>query len=445
MTAIIVRGGCALHPIRLQVRGFKHAQVQILAASIALNQPIELRNVPSIKETFVLSQILRACGAHVESAPGKLIVDPRHLSTYLVPETLSKLVHGSIYLIPAFLGRLSHVQMGRTGGCRIGDPLEERARPIHHMAEVLTRFGAEVFASPEAFVATTNGLEGCDIDIMNWSERSDLLTGPLISGATKTALLASAVARGSSAIKNPYPKADVSELVTFLSHAGLYVTWNPSEIIVHPRNISGDVGLITHELISDLSVVMTYITLSVIFKLPLRVDGLTVPGLQVALEPELCVLQAMGILITWGKSSLIVTPPTVVQAVNIDVTSIGIYSDHQPLFALMLLNADGPSCIREQVWRHRFSYVAGLCAMGANLQVQEETLHIQPSKLEAGPVTVVADDLRAAVTLLIAALCIKGPCTLLGAHHLERGYEDLPGVLAKMGASIVSCTDNSDV
>ncbi|MET0403007.1 MAG: hypothetical protein ABW123_11420 [Cystobacter sp.] len=435
MTDVTIQGG-PLQAGSVVVPGYKHALVSVLAAAVNVDGVVRLTNIPDIEDSRVLARILTEAGAEVSLGQGELRLDARGLTRSEVPAELSQRIHGALYLIPALLGRLGRVRFGEAGGCQIGAANDGHRRPVAHMLSVLESFGARFEQSDLGLSGATAGLKACSLDIMDYSEQRDVLTGPRVSGATKTAILAAACARGgTSVIRNPYPKPDVTELLAFLRLWGHDIEQEEGQV-----RISGTARTPAtppvFSLVSDISEVMTHIACGVFHEVPLRLERLSVKRVQAGLAEELRLLERMGIKLEWGEDTLTVAHRGPVRSVDIDVTSVGIYSDHQPLFALMLLKGERPARIQEHVWKHRFGYARELVKLGARIDFGEDLIIVHPSRLTRTDERLVAGDLRAAAVLLLAALGVEGQTRLQGTHHLERGYEHLVEDLRRLGARI---------
>ena len=418
------------------VGGYKHSLVPIVAASALSSSPIKLRNIPEIEEAYVLAAILNECGASVQFSQNDMTIAVEDLKQWDIPSELSWKIHGSLYLIPTYLGRLGKVRFADSGGCQIGEPGKSGKRPIQHMLSVMERFGATFEWHDGLLWGETSKLHACEIDIMDYSDRHDLLTGPLVSGATKTAILAAVACEDRSIIYNPYPKPDVTELVSFLRKCGHKIDKDSKTISITPSLTEKSLDCITYDLMSDISEVMTYITISVYLGQSLQIAPISVPEVKAGLQEELRLLQLMGIDLNWGVNSLEINPPRHINSIDIEVTSIGIYSDHQPFFALMLLRGDKPSYIREHVWKHRFDYALELKKLGADMHIKDDTLYIVPSHLQGENIHLYGRDLRAAAVLLISALSVENTIYVHGIEHLSRGYANLIQTLETLGTKI---------
>ena len=423
-----------LSPNSVKVGGFKHALVSTAAACVARRGRLHLRNVPAIRETEILCRLLASLGASVDPCgTAELRIDCSGIDRGEIDKSLSAEIHGSLYLIPSLLAAMGQVRFHGAGGCLIGDPATGGARPIEHIVHVLERFGAQFHRRGRSLVGHASILRASEIDMMDYSERSDFLTGPLVSGATKTAVIASLGAGGVTIVHNPYPKPDVTELLNSIAKAGGFVKQQTNSIEIARSTTWPLQDWTEHILISDLSEIITYIAFAVMTGVSITIQGVTADRVRRGLSVELALLERMEVPLLWLDECLRVDPPEKVRSVDIEVTSVGIYSDHQPFFALMLLKGDRPAYIREHVWKDRFDYARELKKLGADITLGEGKIMIRPSRLRCASNTLVARDLRAAAALLVAGVSAGGRFRLDGAEHLARGYSNVMQNLRALG------------
>ncbi|MFJ9623207.1 hypothetical protein [Streptomyces sp. NPDC101181] len=426
--------------MHVRVSGFKHLLVPALAAACLADRPWLIDNVPDIADTRVLTALLDAAGAAVthDRRQGTVRVSAAGLGRHRIPGELSGQVHGSVYLLPALLAATGQVVSGRHGGCRIGSG-GSGERPLAHVAAVMERFGARCEVTEGAFSATApaSGLRGAVIDLADFAEREPVtgtLTGPHYSGATKTALLLGAVARGTTVLRDPYPKADVLELARALGTAGVPLRTGPDEIVVEGQG--GPIGGTELSLPSDLMEVVTMIALSVCLdtESQLRLDR--PETVRASLAPELACLEAMGVPLAWEGDTLRTGRVERLAAVDVVAASHLVYSDALALLVPMLLRASGPSVVTDLVWGSRFGYAEGLRALGADLTVSGSRMTVRPSVLSPAAGDLRAGDLRAVMALVIGALTAGGRHVVHGVGHLARGYDNLPDKLRLFGADV---------
>lgn len=425
---------------RVRIDGFKHLLVPTMAVACLSHTPWQIDNAPDIADTRLLTLMLRTQGAQVshDVSTRRVTIDASSISSAEIPPQWSQQVHGGIYLLPALLASTGHVVSRSHGGCCIGAGTGG-SRPIEHIAAVMQRFGAHVVIDGDRIEATAppSGLRGTRIDLADFATvdpHHGTLTGPYYSGATKTAVLLAATARGTTILHNPYPKPDVIELARLLSAAGVAVRIDPQEIEIH--GCTGSLDGVTTLLPSDLMEVMSFVALSVAARRPLQLQLDRPELVQAGLAPELAYLHQMGVNLTWQRNMLTVGEVEWMPATDIHASSHLIYSDAQPLFALMLLGADKPCTLTDSVWHSRFGYVPGLRALGADLTVGGNQLRVHPSTLRPTTDLLRGDDLRAVSVLVFAALAAGGRHRISGVQHLSRGHANLASKLRELGATV---------
>ena len=417
--------------------GFKHALVTAVAAACLGQAPVRISNCPAIAESQVLADLVEQAGGTVRRTATTLELDATAISTAELEPELVAAIHGSIYLAPALLVRCGSVTVPGSGGCRIGDGQGNR-RPVEQYVDVLRRFGAEASVRPDGgFSATARTLRPTEIDLLDYTDRS-IRSGPYYSGASKVALLAAAGARGTTLLRNPYPKPDLTDTIAVLCLMGADIEQPADDLVV----VHGDPDALCRPaewtLLPDLIEIVTWLCVGA----TVCPQGLTVTGPQMfraarALAPELGVLATMGVPVEVGPTSITTRPAARPTPVDVVVQSHGVYSDSQPFIALLACAASGGSRIRDTVWSRRFDYADQLNLLGTRMRHTGDTLSI------AGPCPpgipgrrLHATDLRAAAVLLLAALQVTGTTTVDGLAHLARGYPDLPGELVRLGADI---------
>ena len=418
----------------VSIAGFKHALVTVLASAPLCSGRLRIDNVPEIEDTRTLLEGLQRHGAEVQRRGRSLEISTASIGPARLPPELFGRAHGMLYLLPTLLARLGAVEFRSVGGCLIGDAREGGHRPIHHVLDVLRRFGASCQQGDDSITVRTRGFVATTIDLADYCSDAVLLTGPLYSGATKTALLAAAAAKGVTVLKNPYRKADVTSLVDVLKAGGVPIADQGNTLEIQGV---GSYGSVDHRLVSDLIEVMTFITCAICTGATLRLQELTTDRVREGLRSELEVLNRIGARLKWADGELMVQSADI-RSTNLTVASHGIFSDSHPLFALMLTRATGVSVIRETVWADRFDYARELIKLGARLHLPRGEVIILPKRPSRPGQAVAGRDVRSTAVLLIAALQINGETRVQGLHHLERGYENLVPKLQGLGADIAA-------
>jgi UDP-N-acetylglucosamine 1-carboxyvinyltransferase len=433
MNKLRVKGG-HYQSGNVDIAGFKHSLVTILCASALVDGVLTIRNVPNIEDTFVLKEIFSSLGAKVGLEGQTLRIDSADLQSKPIPEILSNRIHGSIYLIPTLIGRFGSINIGSIGGCPIGDIDRKGLRPIEHIVRTLGKFGVRFENISGRLIGVCNGLKEATINVQEFSLESSARTGPLLSGTTKTALLAAATIEGTSIIENPYRKAEVLELIEFLRQTGVSIVDRGNRLIVKGRS---RLKSTEYTIGSDLMEIMTFIAYSVYLNRPISMNVTSSEWVKSSLQNELTLLDLMGVKLEWQKTQILVKSPQFIEGIDIEVLPDLIYSDSHPFFTLMLLKANAPSQIVERIWKDRFAYASELIALGACLEIERGKVLITPCKkpLKAEK-EIKATDLRGAAVLLLAAMGAEGETIIGGTDHLQRGYSDLYVKLQQLGVQI---------
>ncbi|PIE17415.1 MAG: hypothetical protein CSA65_08965 [Proteobacteria bacterium] len=257
-----------------EVLGFKHSLVSVLAGTVSSRSRLVIDNAPDILETTVLTALLRARGVQVSRAGSHLELDATAVAGGSLDPALSSQIHGALYLVPALLGAGEALRFAQTGGCEIGDG-PARKRPVSHMLEVLRRHGASFAPEPGGWtLGRSDQWTAADHDIFDYSESVEVLTGPRISGATKTALIAGLGGGGGpTRVVHPYPKPDVTDLIRFAALKGALVEADCSQITLRPPLRISAVVPHAFYLTPDLSEVMTFLVLGLMLDVELKVSA----------------------------------------------------------------------------------------------------------------------------------------------------------------------------
>ena len=302
----------------------------------------------------------------------------QHLSR---TETLGKCIHGSMYLCPALLIALGKFEYYGSGGCQIGDSIDSHNRPFSHIASVIECFNHKISIESNRIIGNFgDNSDITELDIKNFSYSSEDLSGPLVGGATKTALLLS-VNKQKFIIKNPYLKTDVYDMIDFLRLIGKKIDISDNSIVCSGNVMASSNQYIEFNLTQCISEIITYSTLALINNTNLTFLDLNKKTISLTLKPEIDILLAMGVSIKWERNNLHIQKKGDIKGLNIEVTPTTIQSDHQPFFVLLSLYGSTDCSITEYVWKDRFMYVNNLIQLGANITIKDNTIFIKPSNL----------------------------------------------------------------
>jgi len=422
---IIIRGGINLKG-DVTLNGFKHALVPILASSILTDKTVIIQNVPRIKDTFVLTEILNNIGVYCELKGHTMKIRSRNPipNDFLVSDLFSS-IHGSLYLLPALLARVGRVKISYPGGCKIG------VRPIKNVAFVLRRFGAKVkFKNKiiDAYLAKTP--ETTKI-ILNFKYNK------YYSSATKSAIIMGALTKR-TIIKNAYRAPEIIDLAQFLKATGVNIEGAGTKEI----QIEGaeDMKGCKYSIMPDLIELGTFIGAVGIAHGTITINNIPEQPLNL-FGNHLSYFSKMGVDFYRKNKKLKIVCDNRLKSVKIVARPYpGIYSDLQPIFCAMMSTSVGCGEIKETVWENRFKYVKELKKMGAKIRVIGNKLVVKGVERLKGCI-LEATDLRGAAAMVLAGLNADGETVVNNAFHIERGYEDFDKKLKNIGAEITRRQD----
>jgi UDP-N-acetylglucosamine 1-carboxyvinyltransferase len=400
------------------VGGAKNSALKLMAACLLSEGRHTLRNVPRIVDVDIMSEVLEALGAGVSRLPGgELVVDSPPAST-LVPEAPYQLVErmrASIVVLGPLLARCGRARVSMPGGDDFGN------RPIDFHLSGLSTMGTQ-FESAHGYVEGT-------------VEAGRLVGGRVVleypsHTATDNLLMAAAAAKGTTVIENAAREPEVRDLAAFLTSMGATVRGAGTSRL----EIEGADHLqpADHTVVPDRVVAATF----------LAAVGLA--GGEVVVEDarwdhmEMLVrkLVAMGIEIDQEPGGLRASCTGRLRAVDVSTLPYpGIATDYKPLLVTMLAVADGVGIVTENLFSGRFRYVDELRRMGADVRTEGHHAVVRGMPRLSGA-QVRAPDIRAGAALVLAGLVAEGTTEVAGAHHVDRGYEDLAGALRSLGARV---------
>lgn len=428
---------CNFSKSNLSIDGYKHSMVQIIALTVALKMKTVILNPPIVSDTYVFVALINELGGTAELRDGRLYLDATTICNSSIPCFLGRSIHGSLYLCPALLLALNEFSFFGSGGCQIGSKEDGNHRPISHILSVMSQFGAEVVIDGEKVSGkyckanTTSNL----IDIIGYSSSKMSLSGPLVGGATKVAIIMS-LYMDEFVIENPYLKTEVFDMIEFLRLLGKKVEIKNNRIHLKGEICAVQDGYVEYTLTQCISEIVTYATLAVMTNMEVLFKELNKKVILQSLQSEISIMKKMGIDVRWIGNDLKIRRGRGIIGVDIKVTPKTIYSDHHPFFVLLLLFANNQSVITEYVWKDRFMYVDNLLKMGAILKISKNNIIISPSKLKSIRGELPALDVRSAAVTLLAMIVSHSTCSLSRAEHIFRGYSHLKENLRLMGVEL---------
>ncbi len=423
MDTIVIDGGMPLYG-SIPISGAKNAALPLLAATLLAPGRHIVHNVPNLRDIDTMLKVLHCLGARWERTGTTVHVDSTDLSGAEAPYDLVRTMRASVLVLGPLLARLGRARVSLPGGCAIG------VRPINYHIEAFSQLGAGSDIQG-GYVETSapDGLRGNTIYFDN----------PTVTGS-ENVLMAAALARGTTVIKNAAKEPEVGNLIDQLVAMGAEIEGKDSDrLTVHGVN-----RLYPAEarVIPDRIETGTYLICVGAAGGELCLTGCTPAHLPSLVEK----LHAAGIEIRDEGDCLIAScPPHVdagpcrLKAVNVRTMPYpGFPTDLQAQFMALMTQAEGTCTIHETIFENRFMHVAELRRMGADISIEGNSALVQghgrDKRLSGAPV--MATDLRASASLVIAALAARGTTIISRIYHLERGYESMIEKLGAVGARI---------
>ena len=424
MDRIRIRGGAPLHG-QIPISGAKNAALPLMIASLLTEDTLELVNVPRLADISSLLRILSNFGVdHMIAGrrPGQtaetgqtIRLSARTIIDTTAPYELVSTMRASFWVIAPLVARLGEARVSMPGGCAIG------TRPVDLLIMALERLGAEIEVDGGyVFARAPRGLKGAEF------------TFPKVTvGGTHVALMAATLADGTTVIENAAREPEVVDLANCLVKMGARIEGAGSSRIV----VTG-VGRLhgaTHEVLPDRIETGTYAMAVAMTGGDLVLENTRPELLQFALD----VLGRSGAEITSSNEGIRVRRNgSGIEAVDVTTDPFpGFPTDLQAQFMALMSRAKGTSRIRETIFENRFMHVQELARLGARIRLDGDCAYVDGvERLRGAPV--MATDLRASVSLVIAGLAAEGETTINRVYHLDRGFEALETKLARCGAEI---------
>ena len=409
MQKILINGGNLLQG-SVPVSGSKNASLPIMAASILTNENLELENVPDLVDVNTMSAVLSSLGVNVTKKDfntNRLTLRYSDSESTIAEYDLVRKMRASILVLGPLLARKRHASVSLPGGCAIG------ARPLTKLGAAFELDGGYIKCS------APNGLKGNKI---NFSKVS--------VGATENIIMAASLARGESEIRNIAVEPEVMDLIDCLNKMGAKIELGENRN-VHIQGVDQLQGTV-HSIIPDRIEAITYIIGGTIIGNDLKITNLNLEHISNVLE----LLNELSINYSMGENSIVVNQSEISDGIDINTMEYpGFPTDVQAQMMVLLSLGKSKSQITENIFENRFMHVPELNRMGANIEINGKTAIINPCK-EFISAQVMATDLRASVSLILAGLVAKGETILNRIYHLDRGYEKIEQKLQACGADI---------
>jgi UDP-N-acetylglucosamine 1-carboxyvinyltransferase len=413
MQQFLVKGGARLSG-DVTISGAKNAALPILFATLLAEQPSTLRNVPQLKDIDTTFKLLRLFGAEVARDAAAVTVNASHITSQVAPYELVRTMRASILALGPLLARFGYAEVSLPGGCAIG------ARPVNLHIDGLRKMGADIVVEHGYIKARASRLKGAHLVM-------DMVS---VTG-TENLLMAATLADGVTIIENAAREPEVVDLANYLIAMGARITGAGTPTI----RVEGVEKLIgaAHTVLPDRIETGTFLVAAAVTGGDVTCRNTDPSELEVVLEK----LREAGADVTTGADwiRLDMTGRTL-KAVNVKtVPHPGFPTDMQAQFTVLNVVADGVGVVTETIFENRFMHVPELQRMGALIQLEGNTAVCQHSpRLNAAQV--MATDLRASASLVIAGLVAEGSTVVDRIYHIDRGYEHIEDKLRGLGAQI---------
>jgi UDP-N-acetylglucosamine 1-carboxyvinyltransferase len=423
MDKIAITGGKPLNGT-IEISGAKNACLTLMPAALLTDQPLTLTNAPRLADIATMSELLASLGCEIAglSLGRVLALNAGGITNHTAHYDIVRKMRASILVLGPMLTRDGHARVSLPGGCAIG------ARPVDLHLHGLEQLGAELDLSDGYVNARApGGLTGA------------VIAFPFVSvGATENLLMAATLAKGTTVLKNAAREPEIVDLAACLTAMGARIDGaGTSEITI--EGVTG-LGGCTHRVLADRVELGTYMIAPVIAG-----GEITLKGGNRALAGALIdKLEQADIRIEDVPGGLKVSRRNgVIRPLHVTTEPFpGFPTDLQAQIMAMLTLATGESVIEEHIFENRFMHVPELARMGAHIEVHGGTAHVHGTeKLRGAPV--MATDLRASVSLILAGLAAEGETVVSRVYHLDRGYERVEEKLGACGARIERITENT--
>jgi UDP-N-acetylglucosamine 1-carboxyvinyltransferase len=417
MDKLLIRGGRSLHG-EVQISGAKNATLPELCAALLTPEPVRLRNVPRLQDVSTMRKLLLNMGVQVsEQEGGELLINAGTLHTPEAPYELVKTMRASVLALGPLLARFGHAKVSLPGGCAIG------SRPVDQHLKGLTAMGAEIAVEHGYMLARIGGgrkrLKGVRIT-------TDMVT---VTG-TENFLMAAVLAEGETILENAAQEPEIPDLAEMLIAMGARIEGHGSRRI----RIQGVEALqgCTHQVVADRIEAGTFLCAVAAAGGEVFLKDGRADHLDAVIEK----LQSAGAQVREVQGGIRIQSNGRLQAQSFRTTEYpGFPTDMQAQFMALNCISEGASRTTETIFENRFMHVNELLRLGANIQIEGKVAVVQGVQRLSGA-TVMATDLRASASLVIAGLVAQGETVVDRIYHLDRGYDRMESKLRGLGADI---------
>ncbi len=398
----------------LKVHGSKNSSLPIMISSLLTSQYLKLSNVPDVDDTKNMLKLLKIYGAKIKKEKKIITINCQNIKNITADYDIVRKMRASVLILGPLLSRFGEAKISLPGGCAIG------TRPVDLHLSGLSRLGVK-FKIENGFIfgSVSQSLIGNKI----------ILPFPSV-GATENILMASVLAKGETLIQNAAKEPEIDDLGNCLIRMGAKIKGLGTNKI-YIQGVS-KLKKASHKIISDRIVAGTFLILAVMINNKIEIKNLNIDHLKSIIK----VLKNMGANLEIFKNSIIVNTSNKLKSTSVVTAPYpGFPTDLQAQLMSLMSLVNGNSKIKETVFENRFMHVPELNRLGAKIQLNKDIAFIQGNQKFKGA-QVMASDLRASVSLVLAALCGSGQTIINRVYHLDRGYEKIEKCLILLGAEI---------
>ena len=399
---------------QIKISGSKNASLPILAATLLSKKKIYLKNLPRVKDIETMVSLLQSLGSKINFNKNNLVIDNVKQNKSFASYSLVKTMRAGILVLGPLLAKFGKAKVSLPGGCAIG------ARPVDIHLSALSKLGVK-YKINQGYVHATapNGLIGSKIKFSKISV-----------GATENLIIAASFAKGTTILKNCAIEPEIKDLVNFLKSMGCNIKWI-SKRSVKIEGVS-KVKETTYPVMFDRIEAGTYLVAAAVTEGNLKIKNI-VPKI---IQTEISTLKKIGAKIYVKKNEVHILGNKKIKSMNIKTAPYpGFPTDLQAQIMVLLCKANKQSVIKEDIFENRFMHVAELNRMGAKISTDGNKAKVT-GNINFEAAELMATDLRASVSLILAALTAKGKSVINRIYHLDRGYENIEKKLKKVGAKI---------
>jgi len=418
MDKFIINGPCKVKG-QIKVSGSKNAALPILAATLLFDEPVELSNVPNVRDIRTMYDLLRSLNKKIIVSKNKKkvkIYNSKKINTFADYKWVSQM-RASILCLGGLISKYRRAVISNPGGCAIG------TRPINYHLNALKKLGMKYVLKKGYIHATAkNGLKGKDITFEKISV-----------GATENLIIAATMSHGTVTLRRCACEPEVKQLCNFLISAGAQIKWvgKRSIKIVGVKKLNGTSFTVMGDRIETVS----WAILSVLTGGKLNINGFKNTKL---IKTELDLLRKIGSSIKCKENKIEIQGKTKLKSINISTKEYpGLPTDCSPLFGILLCKANGRSTITENIFENRLNgWVAEARRLGAKIQIKANKAIIEGNTKFQGAEELMSSDLRASVGLCLAAIASSGRSIVSRVYMLDRGMEKFEHKLRSVGVNV---------